>query len=57
MYKIMGQYRNNEGAAEVIDAGFHTKGYARRMLAEYIIAFGTNWGPMWIVDRNGFEVE
>jgi len=56
MYKIMGQYQGC-GEVEVIDEGFNTTGYARRMLAEYVMAFGPNWGPMWIVDKWGNEID
>ena len=56
MYKIMGQYLGC-GETEVIDEGFDTTGYARRMLNEYLIAFGPAWGPMWIVDKWGNKVD
>ena len=39
----MGQYLGC-GETEVIDEGFDTTGYARRMLWEYITAFGAHWG-------------
>jgi hypothetical protein len=56
MYKIMGQYQGC-GEVEVIDEDFHTTGYARRMLWEYIMAFGPHWGRLWIVDRNGNHID
>jgi len=56
MYEIHGQYhRSNE--SEVIDTDFSTVGYARRMLAEYQMAFGPRWGELWIADSNGNRVE
>ena len=55
MYKIMGQYQGC-GEVEVIDEDFDTTGYARRMLMEYIMAFGRDWGRLWIVDQNGDKV-
>ncbi|NQY75353.1 MAG: hypothetical protein HRT90_11455 [Candidatus Margulisbacteria bacterium] len=55
-YKIMGQYQGC-GEAEVIDEGFNTTGYARRMLYEYVMAFGAGWGPLWIVDQNGNHID
>jgi len=56
MYKIIGNYQGNT-QDEIIDEGFHTSGYARRMLAEYVMAFGADWGPLWIVDRNGNHID
>jgi len=56
MYEIHGQYhRSNE--PEVIDTDFSTVGYARRILAEYQMAFGPRWGELWIADSNGNRVE
>ena len=55
MFKIMGNYQGNT-EDEVIDEGFETTGYARRMLMEYIMAFGRDWGRLWIVDQNGNRV-
>ena len=56
MYKIIGNYQGNT-QAEIIDEGFHTSGYARRMLWEYIMAFGPHWGRLWIVDQNGNRID
>jgi|TARA_R110002110_G_scaffold254199_1_gene470052 hypothetical protein len=56
MYKIIGNYQGNT-QDEIIDEDFHTTGYARRMLAEYVMAFGADWGPLWIVDRNGNHID
>ena len=55
MFKIIGNYQGNT-QDEVIDEGFDTVGYARRMLMEYIMAFGRDWGRLWIVDQNGNRV-
>ena len=55
MYKILGNYQGNT-QDEVIDEDFDTIGYARRMLMEYIMAFGRDWGRLWIVDQNGNKV-
>ena len=55
MFKIKGNYQGNT-QTEVIDEGFDTIGYARRMLMEYIMAFGRDWGRLWIVDQNGDKV-
>ena len=55
MYKILGNYQGDT-ETEVIDEGFDTIGYARRMLMEYIMAFGRDWGRLWIVDQNGNKV-
>ena len=52
MYKIMGNYKGNT-ESEVIDEGFKSLGHARRMLFEYALAFGTDWGSLWIVDKWG----
>ena len=56
MYKIMGQYQGTN-EIEVIDEDFHSTGYARRMLYEYVTAFGPDWGPLWVEDRNGERIE
>ena len=56
MYKIIGNYQGNT-QDEIIDEDFHTTGYARRMLTEYVMAFGPNWGPMWIVDKWGNKID
>ena len=56
MYKIIGNYQGNT-QDEIIDEDFHTSGYARRMLAEYVMAFGPNWGPMWIIDNRGNKID
>jgi len=55
MYKIVGNYQGNT-KDETIDEGFNTTGYARRMLWEYVQAFGPNWGPMWVEDRQGNRI-
>mgnify|MGYP001177200230 FL=1 len=56
MYKIMGNYQGNT-EDEVIDEGFYTSGHARRILAEYEMAFGPNWGPLWITDKWGNKID
>ena len=55
MFKIIGNYQGNT-EDEIIDEGFYTSGHARRILAEYVMAFGSNWGPLWIVDKWGNKV-
>jgi len=42
-YKIMGRYR---GRAEEIDS-FDSAGEAKRMLCEYVLAYGAGWS-LWI---------
>ena len=55
MFKIIGNYQGNT-QDEFIDEDLETVGYARRMLMEYIMAFGRDWGRLWIVDQNGNKV-
>ena len=55
MYKIVGNYKGDT-KDEIIDEGFNNTGYARRMLWEYVQAFGPNWGPMWVEDRQGNRI-
>ena len=56
MFKIVGNYQGNT-QDEIIDEGFKTSGHARRIMWEYMVAFGPNWGPMWVEDPQGVAVE
>ena len=59
MFKIVGNYQGEttrRSRRRIIDEGFNTTGYARRMLWEYVQAFGPNWGPMWVEDRQGNRI-
>ena len=57
MYKIMGAFQGYFDMTEEIDGDFPHLGYARRILAEYRMAFGNNWGKLWIADSWGNHVE